>query len=333
MKYLFVGDPHVTPEELGDAKALEDYIVKIAQQEKATVILAGDLYHTHALIRAQVQLFWHNFFNRLKELKIRCIVLKGNHDMTGATTNLNGSEYVEDAATPLLAHVQDCWAVLYEPEVEDGILFCPYTSKEKLVEWSNQHPECETLICHQTFNGATYEDGFFAEDGVDPNLIAQKMVISGHIHKSQEFGKVWYPGSPRWRTLSDANMTKSLWILDFNKQGVLLDKKQYKTDKVCKCIKYYLDTPEDPASTEHNAKDEYRVDIKGPQAWIEQRKPLFEGWAKVRTLRTDTNTDVKVKESEGVWNALRKFTNDYKPLHNTDKDVLLDLVTKRIGEF
>jgi hypothetical protein len=38
------------------------------------------------------------------------------------------------------------------------------------------------VVCHATFNGARYENGFYAKEALDPDAVPQKRIISGHIH-------------------------------------------------------------------------------------------------------------------------------------------------------
>jgi DNA repair exonuclease SbcCD nuclease subunit len=323
-RYLFVGDPHVTPDDLEDAKTLGNLIIGTAIRERATVVLLGDLYHTHGVIYATVQLFWWMFFEACKKAGVRVVTIKGNHD----ADNVVGSR-----VTSLLTHYYQGTCVLYEPYIENALLFCPYTDGAQLVKWSEEHPECGTLVCHQTFDGSRYENGFFAGDGVDPNLIKQRAVISGHIHTPQEFFKVTYIGAPRWRTLGDANVDRAIWILDFDDNGILVKREPIDTGTVCRRIIQVEDTPARPfdLNARPAAKDVLHVEIRGPQAWLDERRPLFEGWARTRGVRTDSRQQVKVRESDGVGVAFEKYADSFVPRHGTERDVLKKMVKERVN--
>ncbi len=325
-RYLFVGDPHVTPDDLNDARALCKLILETAERERATVILAGDLYHTHAIIHAEVQLLWWTFFADCQRRDIEAVALKGNHDAPGVEGSL---------ATALIAHVEQATVVAWRPVVKDNILFAPYTSANQLVKWSAEHPECGTLVCHQTFDGSRYENGFFAGDGVEPNLIKQKGIISGHIHTPQEFFKVWYPGAPRWRTLSDANVERAIWILGFDAGGNLMKREPVDTGTVCRRIIQVQDTPSTPFDLNARPadKDVLHVEIRGPQAWLDERRPLFEGWARVRGVKTDSRVAVKVRESEGVGVAFEKYADAFVPRHGTERATLKRMAKERLNGF
>lgn len=324
-RILWVGDPHVEPHDIQDAINLANLVYKTCENNPGvTVVIAGDLYHTHGIIHADVLWFWHHFFENLRKMGVESIVIKGNHDMPGTEGSL---------ATSLLAHTYQTTAVLYEPLSWNGILFCPYThDPEQLVGWSNEHPECKTLMCHATFDGSMFDNGFYApeHEAVRPGAILQQEIISGHIHRPQQFDKVWYPGAPRWKTKSDANEERATWLLDFADDGVLQDRKPVSTGDACRRIYHRVDTPDDEASLKHDPRHDYRVDSIGPAAWLETRKPLFAGWARWHGVKTDTRAAVQVRESEGVQVAFSKWLAAYEPKYGTSREVLEGLVKERV---
>lgn len=323
MRILFVGDPHAEPNDLADCRALAKLVLDLAEQRRVDlVVLAGDLYNTHAVIHAEVQYFWWEFFEEIRARDLAALALKGNHDAPGDLAS---------KATALVAHVEQCVTVLHRPYLgETGLVFCPYTTGEQLVRWSAQAAGRPTLFCHQTFDGSVYENGFYAGDGVDPNLIKQKQIISGHIHTPQEFGKVWYPGAPRWRTLADANVDRAVWVLEFA-DGHLVNRTPYDTGTVCRRIVSVEDTPDRPLCLRPDPKDDYRVSLRGPRDWIHGRLGIYDGWAKVQALPTDARAEAVVKESDGVVAAFSKWLEAFVPAHGTDKGVLKKMAGDRLG--
>lgn len=323
MKILWVGDPHVEPHDLADAAALGKLIIETADKNNAMVVMAGDLYHTHAIIHAEVQFFWYMFFEVLRKKGLSTIVLKGNHDAPGT----EGSK-----ATALIAHIEQATMVLHKPYEQYGLLFCPYTSNDRLAEWSGAHPTAKTLFCHQTINGSKYENGFFAKDGIDLTRLIQPRVISGHIHAPQEFDKVWYPGAPRWKTISDANTERAIWLLDFE-DGILQKRTPVDTGAVCRKIFHLIDTPTAPVTITPDPRHEYRVDSHGPAAWLEDRKAAFAGWARWHPVKTDPKVAVVVKESEGVAVAFDKWLGAFQPKYGTEREILGKMVKERVNAF
>ncbi len=324
MKLLFVGDPHVERKDRADAQALVDYVFDVAHKHQAVVLLSGDLYHTHGVIDADVQYFWYNAFDRFRQANIPVIALKGNHDEPA---------HGDSDASSLVTHIEQAQMVIWQPYRRNGILFCPYTDAETLYKWSAEATDCMTLICHGTFDGSRYENGFFAGDAMDQNRIIQPHIISGHIHTPQAFGKVVYPGAPRWRTLSDANTARAIWLFEFDALGNPLRSSGFDTGLCCRQIVHLIDTfddPIDPVALNPLPKNEYRIDIKGSEAFIQARKPVFAGWAKVRTIRTDVRARVRVKESEGVGVAFSKWVDAFKAKNGTESSTLRDMARSRI---
>ena len=318
-RYIFVGDPHAVVDELDDCHALTGLAWGLAKRFNATVVLAGDLYNTHEVVRAEVLKFWYDALEDLCEDGVPTIVVKGNHDYAAS----------DPRATPLLAHLQQA-VVVDEPFQRDGVLFCPHTTNEQLVEWSQEHRDCHTLVCHQTFDGSRYENGQYAGDGVDPARIAQRQVISGHLHTPQEFGKVWYPGAPRWRTLHDANVDRALWLLEFDPAGNLLSRSPFDTSVACRRLVHFVDTPASPVSFEPLPNVRYRVDVRGPRKWVEERRGCFPG-ALVRTTVTDTGSELRVRESDGVAVAFAKWAGAFKAPFGTSGETLLKMARENVG--
>lgn len=320
---------HVVPEELKDCSSLLDYILKVCDAEEIRdVLFLGDQHHTHSVVRLEVLHWWRNAFIALKTHGIKAICLVGNHDQASPGSSIHAME-----AYMGMPNVQ----VVHSPTVINAVALIPYIHTEK--EFLEQVKRFEstdarvpgsppTLICHQTFNGSQYEGGFLASDGFDPNLLSQELVISGHIHTGQEFGRVWYPGSPRWRTLSDADTDRAIWKLEFS-AGQLVDRVPYSTAGVCRMIRRLVDTPKDPVQVELVEGIDWRVDIKGPPAWCEQRLELFKGKAKVRCFPEAVALPT-VRESEGVPAAFRKFMAAYTPKGGTPLSELADLVKERV---
>ncbi len=317
MKLLFVGDPHVEPHALGDARALGCLVEKTATEHGVdAVVISGDLYHSHGNINADVQLFWFDFFEQIRH---ECVVIKGNHDGPGE----EGSR-----ACALRAHSLQATTVIDGPLVIDKLLFCPYTNAEQLVDWSSQHKDQTILFCHQTFDGSTYENGFYAGDGIDPNLIAQQQIVSGHIHTPQEFGKVWYPGAPRWRTAADANTDRAIWVLDIQ-NGLLVKRTPIDTSGVCRKIHVLEDVQGQDFSCAIVPHHEYRVVSRGSGEWLEKRAVYFSSWAKWRGVNTDTRA-ATVKESDGIPQAFGKWLEASTPRRGTPVPVLKNMVKERL---
>lgn len=330
MRFILVGDPHVSPNNIEDAQKLVDYAADLASDHKATLLFLGDLHHNHAVMHLKVHAFWTRFFWNLEERDepIKTIALVGNHDMAGDGSNT--------WTNSLMAHKgwhedPDRLIICDTPFVGGGILFIPYVKDNaEFVKICNLY-KTRVVFCHATFDGAAYENGFFAKDGIDQNLIPQKLVISGHIHRSGRYGKVWYPGSPRWLTLSDANQDKAIWYIEFDENYNLINTIAYPTENVCRKIYHLEDRESSPISDCLDPNHTYHIDIYGSPAWIEQRTPTFKAQgAKIRTFK-DQIKQIRVKESDGVDTAFQKWVSNYQPNYGSSPQELNELVKERLN--
>lgn len=291
-------------------------LVARVEQERGVdeTVIMGDLHHTHNVIRAEVMAFWMKFVRGRK-------LLVGNHDYAGEGSDIHALMAYQDRAT-----------VIDRPALsDDNVLFMPYyADRTKFVEDANALAG-RTLVCHQTFSGASYENGFKAEDGVDPDLFSHDEIVSGHIHTPQSFGKVTYVGAPRWRTLSDANVDRSIWLYDFDDSGRVVSKAAIDTGDTCRQIRYIQLTPESPLLPKYlDPKHDWRIDVRGPTDFVEQwLKVLAPAGVRVRAFRTDKPTAL-VRESEGIDKAFDTYLTNWVARHGTDVEKLRTMAKERL---
>ncbi|HVT61909.1 MAG TPA: metallophosphoesterase, partial [Legionellaceae bacterium] len=325
-KVLCIGDFHQVPAELEDCDSLVDFILQVAQEQKPDRILfTGDIYHYHNIIRSESLYFWKKAFDKLSEFKI--ISLVGNHDLN--------SESGPPEMHALLAHESEI-AVIDIPIDIGGVLFMPYRhDKEQFINECNAS-KSNTIICHQSFNGAKFDNGFYDPSGIDLDFIHQKKIIAGHIHLPQAFSKVQYIGAPRWRTLSDANEDRNIWLFEFDSAGNVVKSTPFHTGGTCRRIWHFIDTESEPIDLNSiliNSKDDFRFDIKGPANYIEQRTKEIKSAvpiSKIRQIKVD-NASIKIRESDGIRTAFTKYRQSYKPKYGTPSDKLCNLSDTRLG--
>lgn len=337
MRLLLVGDPHVTADELTDSQALLDGVFALyGQLEPDMVVFMGDLHHNHALVRVEVTDFWLRNLSRFPAHKVAVIL--GNHDRP----NDASSEAHALQAYRKLCTVVDQPTWLFEDFGKPHVLAMPYYhSKEDFV---NEHMEESkpiaplVTLCHQTFDGSKYENGFYAPDGLDPRILGAPRVISGHIHTAQtitwEGGYVQYIGSPRWRSISDANEAKSVVLYDTVQDTFTL----FDTSEWCSPIGKAAITnlsQIDNIPFVSNPKARLHVDVVGQKAEVEVQIVAIKNRlsrAKLRPVYTDqSNKKLAAAESEGVFNALRKYMASYKPQFGTKPDLLESMIVNRLS--
>jgi hypothetical protein len=268
--------------------------------------------------------FYRSTFKRWKQLgTFDTWALVGNHDFSGEGQTIHSMMIHED-------QIQ----VVAEPLERGGVLFMPYyADREKFVR-DTQPPKGEvarTLVCHQTFHGSRYENGFLAEDGVDPNLLPQTNIVSGHIHAPQSFGKVTYIGAPRWRTLSDANTDRAIWVYNFDDHGNIREKTPIDTGMTCRQIRYAVVTPNAKFDGVLDPGTDWRIDIRGPADFVEeQSKLLSRSGVRVRCF-SSVHAPPQVRESEGIDVAFRAYLKKYTSRFGTDNDELSVMAKERLG--
>lgn len=332
MKVLSVGDPHTRVNDIPECERLLDRVEAVSDEaginhDTGFIVLMGDLFHNHSIMHVEVMHFWRRRVARLAQ-KARVYILKGNHDgpQDGAfnvhalaALEMNGVTIVDQ---PMLMTVGP-----NSPAI-DAIPFM--RSNEEFVKVCQERTHI--IYCHQEFNGCKYDNGFYSKVGVDPEAIPQKLVISGHIHTGQEFGKVWYVGAPRWMTASDANQDRFVWVIEHDdKTGDVVKRTPYPTDPACQRMIQIEDTeaaPADPAKLPEGAK--VMVDIKGSAAWVQERKSFWHGRARVRTFTTN-ECQRTVKESDGIGVAFRKYLDAYEPKFGVPMAALERIAHDRLG--
>lgn len=310
---LIVGDPHVKPDNISESEKLLDFIkIEAEKNSIKTIVFLGDLFHTHRLIRMEVERFWIKHVTELAKIA-KVILIVGNHDQPGDDQN----EQVMSALDVLKgienAHVVD------KPLVIEGISYFPHTASDPTFKnWVDQ-ANTELLFCHQSFDGSQYENGFYAKDALPLESIAKfKKVICGHIHKTQEIGNLWFPGTPKWDTLSDANENKGIWI--FNPDN--LNKTFISTEQVCSKITS-IEIKENEPIPEITKNSRTYVKLVGSSAWISKTAKDLKGKVRISSKPTDSRN---MSNSNNIA-TLQSYADNYK-FDNISKEEVLEYLEK-----
>ncbi len=290
MRFLRVGDPHAKPGNLEEMNRLMAFVLAEAQKHKVDRIeILGDLFHTHAIVRLEVLGFWTHWLSKLSDY-FEVVVLEGNHDKSGDVNSDISALSVFD-----LAKKQNL-KIISKPTLIGIYGYVPYIhDKTEFIEAVNGlcGQGARVIVCHQTFAGSKFENGMYAPDGLDPDLLPETLVqiISGHIHSEQEFGRVYYPGTARWDTQSDANRRKGIWIHVHRQDGTIDTREFISTSDVCTPI-HSLEWKEGQGNLEiPNGK--VSVLLIGTTAWVNEQKSLLRGRASVSVKITDTVNSVR----------------------------------------
>lgn len=203
-KILFLGDPHLKITNFEQSKAFLKWSEEMTDLYKPDIVCnLGDTFDTHAVLRSELLKEFGDHVSRITSKGFKYWYVLGNHD----TFTPKDSKYhaLQTFSIPGLT--------IFDKTTElEGITIVPYVAKHEDFPLQTQ-PIC---ITHNTFIGADY--GFKREDcGVNADKVSADIIISGHIHRRQTFGKVNYPGTPFACSSNDVDQTKG--VLLFNTEN------------------------------------------------------------------------------------------------------------------
>lgn len=199
-KILFIGDLHLKINNFQQCIQVLRWIEEVVENVKPDIVCnLGDVFNSHAVLRSELLT---EFKYHVEKITNKCPYwhVLGNHEQYLPKDNkyhalqiFNIHNYfVFDKVTEL-----------------DGITIVPYVAKFDDFPLQTQ-PIC---ITHNTFIGTDY--GFKREDcGVDAGKVSADIIISGHIHRRQSFGKVTYPGTPFANSANDVDQTKGILLFE-----------------------------------------------------------------------------------------------------------------------
>jgi hypothetical protein len=252
-------------------------------------------------------------------------VLVGNHDKV----NQGNDEDLRHALNTL-AHQEQSYLNIIQVPITMGLFgFVPYMhSKQKFVEAANKLSEegAKVIIAHAEFNGGKFETGMFIPDGINPDDIKTDLVISGHIHSRQRFGKILYPGTARWLTSSDKNEPKGLWLAEFSDEGKIVQEQFLDTSHVCTPI-YAYQFKEGEAEPVIPVGSRASVELIGSSEWVSKMKVKFKGIASISSKITDKAKPANRK----TGNNLEHFVNKvFEPVQGIKKERMVEFM-KELG--
>jgi DNA repair exonuclease SbcCD nuclease subunit len=205
MKIGISGDPHA---KLNNIPIFQQYLIKLKELESQCdiIVILGDLFDTHAIIRSEIMNIWWDYFNKIK---IPYYLLVGNHDKVSPVSNIHTLTVFKELKN----------ITVIEPDsgiIDHNIAFVSHTSLENFKNIITPfNGNAKYLFCHQTFNGAQFDNGMYCPDGFPIDIVSIfNLVISGDIHKEQMVGNIWYLGTPYSMSFNDAGENKALWIFD-----------------------------------------------------------------------------------------------------------------------
>lgn len=322
IKTLYVGDPHFKHTQKQEMESLMSFVRQSALDNKVEqIVILGDLNDTFGVLRTENLYFWENWLNFLSDI-CKVYVLCGNHDKK----NQGDDNDFECSIAVFNLLDQPNLNIIQSPVTFGPFCFVPYMhDKKRFVEQANQQVQngAKVLIAHAEFDGAAYDNGFFIKDGIKQEDLNYDLIISGHIHSRSRFGKVIYPGNPRWLTSSDANKEKGLWLVTHDSQtGAILDEQFLDTSHVCTPI-YSIQYKEGGNCPEIPEGSKTSIELVGSSEWVKKEKMKFKGIAAVSCKITDKT---KPQNRRTGHNMADFVNNTFEPLNGVGKEQMLDFM-------
>jgi len=301
MAKVIVGDMHVKKTNIEESQRLWEWILDVAELNERFVLVLGDIFNDFGVCNIEVLNFWHKSIESAKNRGVQIEILVGNHDMSPDGTH----DFPSFLGT----------VVFNKPSLYGDTLYVPFVrNSDDFVRIVNDIvlPDTKYLFCHQEFNGCQFENGFYAPHGVDPALLPSHLkVISGHIHMKQEFGNIFYPGTPRALTRSDANEIKGIHIFDNGSFEFIPTPASVSELMVLIKVSNDQELAEAQKALKSLSPDRVYIDITGNKKFVSDC--LKKSWtsAKVRTTIQNDVIQTEVTESNGIPVAFNSYFIDY----------------------
>lgn len=189
---VLISDIHFNINTLPLASSALNQAMRKAEVLRVPLLVLGDMHDTKAMLRGECVNSLISLFNSFGET---AYILVGNHDLL----NEKGIEHS-------LTFLRNYAVLVSTPGVIDGAAFIPYqASPEAFAKALAEIPQGVTIFMHQGVVGANLGDYVLDHSAVDPEILKDYKVFSGHYHQHQTVGTVTYIGSPYTVTASEAN--------------------------------------------------------------------------------------------------------------------------------
>jgi len=336
MKSVALGDPHVVPSEIEECERLMQLVETVVEDSGAEALtIFGDLHNNHDTVSVRVQDFWRRW---LRKIRCKKVLIVGNHDQAhtdrthphalSAYADMPDVTVVDKPTRGVLPHV-DAMPYFYDPA----------EFVKAAVELRGKNRGNPALCCHQTFTGARYENGFYAKDAVSPAEVPYNQVFSGHIHTRHSFAQVAYIGAPRWRTLSDANVDRFVYVLNHDYTAIdgplaVAVEDMVSTDPACRRIWTGEDRPDTPFERPegYRSTDLLKIAVYGPTlVYVRAREAdLRAVYGPVTTGYPDrSSAPAGVSRTRGVEASLDSFAATWEPPAGSPRDAVVEEVRRR----
>lgn len=334
---LPIGDAHVRKEDIEEATKFIKWtvsgILDINKQtgKKVVPLFLGDQYHNFGNKNVDVEKFWKWAFEYiLKNLGYPALGLVGNHDMNQEETA--NSMDVHDG-TILVIGAEG--AMLTPTTGAVGFIRSEDKFHAKVMELYNKG--ARTIFCHAEFDGCQFESGYYSPHGFKLDRYpADLKFYSGHVHLKQEFGNIFYFGTPRHLTKSDIGELKGVHLMNLADRSLTFYETPRSVWSPFIRILVDEDKPDEIKAaieaTEGYAKEgvaaRIYVEIRGTKEFVKKMEKGLPGGVRTTPTYTDEAVKVTVKESEGIPATFAKFSTEFFAINQTPPDIQAEVLDR-----
>jgi DNA repair exonuclease SbcCD nuclease subunit len=327
VRVLVSGDPHLKVSNMATSRLFLDWMYKLQLElQPDMVIMLGDQFDTHSIVRVEVLNLWVDYLKKCAPASH--VMLKGNHDEISPGSNVHALVALEKLAT-----------IVDRPVTLGRLSFIQYIHDEEAFAKALEELDGKILFCHQTFQGAQYENGFYDPNGFSTSLLERfNHVVSGHIHKSQRVGRVFYPGTPYATNFSDAGERKGAYLMDISENNI-----ESMVFHESPCPKYHVLRLSDPERASKffdecpTTQDHFKLVLSAPRASVRsfgESQSFKTAKKRLKITFSPQYTDtvkrkLKISEEASMEDMLSKYVEDIhdtrldrERLHDTAKEIL-----------
>lgn len=181
-------------------------ICDAARNSDRDVVFLGDWWHLRYRIDVRLQVAVRDELLRWADRGVTCQILVGNHDQVNIEGR-NALEVFDDLPT---VHV------FSEPTIHaQEYVWLPYRKDVRAYqEFMSSFPG-RTVFVHQAFAGCWMNNNHRTTEGMTPGAFKGARVFAGHFHRRQQVDStIWYVGSPRQVTASEAGQPKGFCVVE-----------------------------------------------------------------------------------------------------------------------
>ena len=230
LKAAFITDLHFGVRGNSDVflKNIQDYLYNefipyLKENAIEHVFIGGDIFDSRQSINIKTFNCVLNFFTKLREAKLKVVVIAGNHDLYLSTSNdLTSLAFLSNL--PDVTFIKSgCQRISIDG---NNIMFIPWISNTEtfangLSEILKKYNDCKVCIGHFELAGFNMnKTSKMSNDGMPPTILTNifSTILTGHYHTRSDRvmpngSRVVYPGSPYQLTRADTGEDRGFAVL------------------------------------------------------------------------------------------------------------------------